>query len=194
MDAQAQVIDFLKLNGLPFELRQHPVVHTMDDCAALGLPAPHCKNLFLCNRAATQFYLFLLGADKPFVTREISHALGVSRLSFGKDEPLFAMLHTHPGAVSPMGLIFPEAAPVRLLCDVEGPPGPAGPGGGAYGPPALLHQGPQFRPGLAGRGPHVAEHLVQVQLPQGDWHGAHTRRMAETLSLICLATAGLFMV
>ena len=27
------------------------------------------------------------------------------------------MLHTHPGAVSPMGLIFPEAAPVRLLCD-----------------------------------------------------------------------------
>ena len=117
MDAQAQVIDFLKLNGLPFELRQHPAVHTMDDCAALGLPAPHCKNLFLCNRAATQFYLFLLGADKPFVTREISHALGVSRLSFGKDEPLFAMLHTHPGAVSPMGLIFPEAAPVRLLCD-----------------------------------------------------------------------------
>lgn len=117
MDAQAQVIDFLKLNGLPFELRQHPTVHTMDDCAALGLPAPHCKNLFLCNRAATQFYLFLLGADKPFVTREISHALGVSRLSFGKDEPLFAMLHTHPGAVSPMGLIFPEAAPVRLLCD-----------------------------------------------------------------------------
>ena len=85
MDAQAQVIDFLKLNGLPFELRQHPAVHTMDDCAALGLPAPHCKNLFLCNRAATQFYLFLLGADKPFVTREISHALGVSRLSFGKD-------------------------------------------------------------------------------------------------------------
>ena len=35
---------------------------------------------------------------------------------------------------------------------------------------------------------------VQVQFPQGDWHGAHTRRMAETLSLICLATAGLFMV
>ena len=33
MDAQAQVIDFLKLNGLPFELRQHPAVHTMDDCA-----------------------------------------------------------------------------------------------------------------------------------------------------------------
>ena len=87
-----------------------------------------------------------------------------------------------------------QAHPVRLLCDVKGPPGPAGPGGGAYGPPALLRQGPQFRPGLAGRGPHVAEHLVQVQLPQGDWHGAHTRRMAETLSLICLATAGLFMV
>ena len=105
--------------GIPYIRFEHDATATMEDCAAVGkaLEGTICKNLFLCNRAATQFYLFLLGADKPFVTREISHALGVSRLSFGKDEPLFAMLHTHPGAVSPMGLIFPEAAPVRLLCD-----------------------------------------------------------------------------
>ena len=46
-----------------------------------------------------------------------------------------------------------------------GPPGPAGPGGGAYGPPALLRQGPQFRPGLAdGAGlDELAPFLAQCQ-------------------------------
>ena len=117
MDAQAQVIDFLKLNGLPLSSCGSTPPSTPWTIAPPSACPPRTVKPLFCNRAATQFYLFLLGADKPFVTREISHALGVSRLSFGKDEPLFAMLHTHPGAVSPMGLIFPEAAPVRLLCD-----------------------------------------------------------------------------
>lgn len=119
MEAQAQVLDFLKLNAIPFEYTQHAKVETMADCAALGLPAPHCKNLFLCNRAGTQYYLLLIRADKPFVTREVSKTLGISRLSFGKDDALDRLLHTHPGCVSPMGLIFPEARDIRLLCDED---------------------------------------------------------------------------
>lgn len=119
MDTQAKVCEFLKLNGINYDLRVHAPVETMEDCALLGLPAPHCKNLFLCNRAKTQYYLLLICADKPFVTREVSKTLGVSRLSFGDGEALERLLHTHPGAVSPMGLIFPESAPVRLLCDED---------------------------------------------------------------------------
>ena len=117
MEPQEKVIRFLTEHGIAFEAIEHAPVETMADCEALGLPAAHCKNLFLCNRAGTQYYLLLIRADKPFVTREVSHALGVSRLSFGKDEALFAMLHTHAGSVSPMGLIYPEAKDVRLLCD-----------------------------------------------------------------------------
>lgn len=119
MEAQAQVLDFLKSHDIPFEYTTHAKVETMDDCAALGLPAPHCKNLFLCNRAGTQYHLLLIRADKPFVTREVSKTLGVSRLSFGKDDALDLMLHTHPGCVSPMGLIFPESADIHLIIDED---------------------------------------------------------------------------
>ena len=119
MNPQEKVLEFLKLNGIPFQYTTHARVETMGDCAALGLPAPHCKNLFLCNRAGTQYYLLLIRADKPFVTREVSKTLGVSRLSFGKDDALARLLHAYPGCVSPMGLIFPEAAGVRLLCDED---------------------------------------------------------------------------
>ena len=119
MEAQAQVLEFLNANGIAYEYTTHAKVETMEDCAALNLPAPHCKNLFLCNRAGTQYYLLLIRADKPFVTREVSKTLGVSRLSFGKDDALDHMLHTYPGCVSPMGLIFPESADIRLIIDED---------------------------------------------------------------------------
>ena len=92
MEPQEQVFTFLRDLGIPFDLVRHAPVDTMEDCAALGLSAPHCKNLFLCNRAKTQFYLLLLRADKPFVTREVSKTLGVSRLSFGDADALARLL------------------------------------------------------------------------------------------------------
>ena len=117
MDAQAQVIDFLKLNGLPFELRQHPAVHTMDDCAALGLPAPHCKNLFLCNRQQTAFYLYVTLPDKPFRTADTSKLLHSSRLSFAPSECLPTMLGLESGSLSPLGLWFDEEKRIQLVFD-----------------------------------------------------------------------------
>ena len=43
---------------------------------------PLPKNLFLCNRQKTQFYLLLLEGDKVFKTKHLSAQLGCSRLSF----------------------------------------------------------------------------------------------------------------
>jgi Ala-tRNA(Pro) deacylase len=117
MEPMAQVLSFLDAHGISFDLRPHAPVFTMADCAALGLPAPHCKNLLLCNRAGMAHTLLLLPAQKPFRTREASQVLGCSRLSFAGEEAVRRLLHTVPGAVSPMGLIFPEAAGVRLACD-----------------------------------------------------------------------------
>ena len=31
-----------------------------------------CKNLFLCNRQKTAFYLLVMPGDKPFKTKELS--------------------------------------------------------------------------------------------------------------------------
>ena len=41
-----------------------------------------CKNLFLCNRQKTNFYLLVMPGDKPFKTKELSKQMGISRLSF----------------------------------------------------------------------------------------------------------------
>ncbi len=40
------------------------------------------KNLFLCNRQKTQFYLLMLEGEKVFKTKDLSKQLGVARLSF----------------------------------------------------------------------------------------------------------------
>lgn len=119
MEPQEQVYEFLRENKISYEKREHEMVHTMEDCEALHLPGSHCKNLFLCNRQETKFYLLLIEAHKPFVTREVSRTLGVSRLSFGKDDKLMEYLHTYPGAVSPMGLIFDSAREITLIIDKD---------------------------------------------------------------------------
>jgi len=119
MEPQDKVYEFLRENQINYEKKEHEMVHTMEDCENLHLPGSHCKNLFLCNRQETVFYLLLIECHKPFVTKEVSKSLGVSRLSFGKDDKLFEMLHTYPGAVSPMGLIFDSAKDIHLVIDRE---------------------------------------------------------------------------
>ena len=36
-----------------------------------------CKNLFLCNRQKTNFYLLMMPGDKPFKTKDLSSQLGL---------------------------------------------------------------------------------------------------------------------
>ena len=103
-----KVLQALRQWGIPFALYEHPPVHTMDDCfftegvdwTKTEMP----KNIFLCNRQKTTFYLMLLRHDVPFRTGTVSKALGVSRLSFAPDELLPEMLGLRAGAVSPLGL------------------------------------------------------------------------------------------
>ena len=67
----------------------------MEKCAEFSkiLGMPICKNLFLCNRHKTQFYLLAMGPDKPFHTKEITSQLGCARLSFAKEEALEQLRH-----------------------------------------------------------------------------------------------------
>lgn len=41
-----------------------------------------CKNLFLCNRQKTQFYLLMIPGGKVFHTKDLSAQIGSARLSF----------------------------------------------------------------------------------------------------------------
>jgi Ala-tRNA(Pro) deacylase len=112
---------FLDQHGIPYEKLAHPAAYTMEECAAVEtrLGAPICKNLFLCNRQQTQFYLLMLPADKPFKTKYLSSQLGCARLSFATEEHMVSLLGIHPGAVSPMGLMNDAQHQVLLVIDQD---------------------------------------------------------------------------
>ena len=48
--------------GIPFDRVDHDHADTMEDCLAIErvLGGKICKNLFLCNRQGTQFYLLMM--------------------------------------------------------------------------------------------------------------------------------------
>ena len=83
------------------------------------LNATVCKNLFLCNRQKTNFYLLMMPGDKPFKTKELSHQLGIARLSFASPEDMEQYLDCTPGSSSIMGLANDTENKVQLLMDED---------------------------------------------------------------------------
>lgn len=119
---QKIVCDVLDKLNINYDLKFHPPAHSIEECEeivhTLG-EGVHCKNLFLCNRQETEFFLLLIRFDKKFKTAEVSKQIGKGRLSFAKDEYLEKYLHLKPGSVSPMGLIFDREHQVHLLIDKD---------------------------------------------------------------------------
>ena len=111
--------DFLDSLGIEYTRADHERADTMESCLEIDevLGFEICKNLFLCNRQKTDFYLLLMPGSKPFKTKELSGQLGVARLSFGSAEDLQAHLGLLPGSVSVLGLLNDPEREVRLLID-----------------------------------------------------------------------------
>ena len=91
----------------------------MEDCAAVGkaLEGTICKNLFLCNRQQTAFYLLTMPGDKPFHTKDLSAKLGCARLSFGPPEDMERLLGVTPGSATVLALQNDTAGEVALVID-----------------------------------------------------------------------------
>ena len=106
---------------IPYRMVEHPATGAMEDLVAVEerLGVRICKNLFLCNRQKTVFYLLLIPADKRFKTSVVSKLIGSSRLSFGEEDKLYELLGVRPGSITPLGLVFDEAHQVNLLIDRE---------------------------------------------------------------------------
>ena len=107
--------------GIAYEYVDHPPAMTMEDCLEIDriLDAVICKNLFLCNRQQTQFYLLMLREDKRFRTAEVSKEIGSARLSFGPKEYMERFLDLSPGSVSVLGLMNDSGSRVQLLMDED---------------------------------------------------------------------------
>ena len=84
-----KVYNTLEKLEIPFERVDTDEAITMEDCVEIGrkLDTNIVKTLFLCNRQKTNFYLFITTDDKPFVTKDFSRVLGISRVSFAS--PVF---------------------------------------------------------------------------------------------------------
>jgi len=113
------VYELLDHLGMYWERWEHEPATTIRDCEEVGqkMGVSMCKNLFLCNRQHTEFYLLMLPGEKPFRTREISAQIPSSRLSFAEPDYLLRFLNLEPGAVSVMGLMNDRENRVKLLID-----------------------------------------------------------------------------
>ncbi len=118
---EIRTYDFLDKLGIAYWRIDHDAAMTMEVCRDIDevLQATICKNLFLCNRQETDFYLLLMPGDKKFKTKDLSKALGVSRLSFANEAYMEQFLDITPGSVSVMGLINDTAKKVRLVIDED---------------------------------------------------------------------------
>ena len=117
LEKEIAVYDLLDQLDIPFRRVDHDHADTMEMCQEIdqALGQDICKNLFLCNRQKTKFYLLLM----PFKTKDLSAQIGSSRLSFGGPEDMERLLHLTPGSVTVLGLMYDPDCQVTLLIDQD---------------------------------------------------------------------------
>lgn len=118
-EQEAAAFDLLERLGIDYDRVSHDAAFNMELCAEVGraLDVSVCKNLFLCNRQKTAFYLLCMMPDKPFHTKDLSAQINSSRLSFAPEELLWELLHCTPGSATILGLANDADHQVRLLME-----------------------------------------------------------------------------
>ncbi|MCI8635216.1 MAG: prolyl-tRNA synthetase associated domain-containing protein [Eubacterium sp.] len=121
LEKEMKVYDLLDELGIEYSRLDHAAAMTMEACQEIdkALNAATCKNLFLCNRQKTQFYLLMIPGEKTFHTKDLSAQIGSARLSFADASFMEEFLKITPGSVSVLGLMNDTQNRVRLLVDED---------------------------------------------------------------------------
>ena len=121
LDKEIRCYDLLDKLGVSYQRIDHEEANTMEACVEIdkALDATICKNLLLCNRQCTQFYLLMLPGEKHFKTSVFSKQIGSSRLSFAAPEYMEEYLDITPGSVSVLGLMNDRDNHVELIIDED---------------------------------------------------------------------------
>ena len=117
MESRKAILALLDEHKIDYQYYEHDRAHTIDDCLKMPFitnDVTICKNILLCNRQQTSFYLLLLRPLTPFRTSVVSKALGVSRLSFAPENTLEEKMHLTSGSVCPFGLCFDTESQITL--------------------------------------------------------------------------------
>lgn len=119
LDKEMRVYDFLDRLGISYLRVDHEAAYTMEACEEIeqSLNISICKNLFLCNRQQTAFYMLMMPGRKKFKTKDLSEQIQSARLSFADEKHMEDLLDVTPGSVSVMGLINDPENRVQLLID-----------------------------------------------------------------------------
>ena len=121
LEKEIRTYDLLDKLGVAYERVDHEAAMTMEVCQEIDkvLQATICKNLFLCNRQETKFYLLMIPDTKVSHTKDLSAQINSSRLSFAKPEYMEKFLDITPGSVSVLGLMNDTENHVQLLIDED---------------------------------------------------------------------------
>ncbi|MDD6334323.1 MAG: prolyl-tRNA synthetase associated domain-containing protein [Clostridia bacterium] len=121
LEKELRVYDLLDKLEMEYYRTDHEPATTMEVCNDIDkiLGTLICKNLFLCNRQKTQFYMLMMPGDKVFKTKDLSKQINSARLSFADEEYMQEFLDITPGSVSIMGLMNDKDNRVQLLIDRE---------------------------------------------------------------------------
>ena len=119
LDREIACYDLLDALGISYTRADHDAADTIADCHAIEglLGAAICKNLVLCNRQKTDFYLLLMEGDKPFRTKELSKldrflpSVLCSAGGYG------AVLGVTPGSATILSLMNDKEHRVKLILD-----------------------------------------------------------------------------
>ncbi len=110
---------FLEENGVDYIRAEHEEAATIELCEEIEkvIDAKICKNLLLCNRQQTKFYMLLIPGDMVFKTKYLSAQINSSRLSFGSGEKMEELLNVTPGSLTVLALMYDKEKQVELLIE-----------------------------------------------------------------------------
>lgn len=116
-----ETYQYLKDHNIPFEITEHRAVYNMEELESIDLPYPEgdAKNLFVRDDKKKNYYLITVKGDKRVNLKDFRKAHGLRPLSFASPEDLKKYMDLTPGAVTPLGLLNVEEAPITLYLDSE---------------------------------------------------------------------------
>ena len=112
-----EVEDFLRTHNIPFKALNHLPITTCEEGLKIAkeFGSTCCKTLLVKNKK--QFFLFVIPGEERFNAKQAAAFLKSSHLSFASPEDLSRLMHTFPGAVSLLGLIFDQNKEISLYID-----------------------------------------------------------------------------
>lgn len=100
MEKKKQVLDYLQLHNIPFQIIDHPPLFTVEEAKDREsmIPGTHTKNIFIRDKKKN-FSMITLVADKMLDTKMFKLQAGISDFSFATPEQLFEQLQITPWSV-----------------------------------------------------------------------------------------------